>query len=394
MTIHWQDKFSARAAGLYGSMTRKLMHLLADPEVISFGGGLPAWELFPVDEVRAITDKLLSSDGPAVLQYNTSEGYEPLREAIAQRYRQRGFDITVDNVLIDTGSMQGIDLIGKLFLDQGDTIVVGEPTFLTALQAFTFYGARYLTVPLDDEGMQIERLPKLLARGDVKFIYIMPTFQNPSGRPLSLERHHRLVEIAAHYGVPIVEDNAYGELRYDGEALPALKALNSDGVMYLGSFSKVLSPGLRVGYIIAPKTMMEKLVYAKQAADLHTSILPQRIAHEFMVQELLDPHIQTIIAGYRQRRDAMLAALTCYFPPKIKWTRPSGGMFLWVELPSNLDTTELFERAVAAKVAYVPGANYFANGGGENTMRLNFSANRMEVIRQGIGRLASVITNS
>ena len=391
MMIPWQNKFSTRTEGLYGSMTRKLMHLLQDPEVISFGGGLPAWDLFPVAQVRAITDKLLDSDGPALLQYSASEGYGPLREAITQRYQQRGFDITIDNVLIDTGSMQGIDLIGKLFLDEGDKVVVGDPTFLTALQAFSFYGVRYLTIPLDDAGMQVERLPALLTEGEIKFIYIMPTFQNPSGQTLSLERRYQLVDIADHYGVPIVEDNAYGDLRYDGEPMPALKAINSDGVIYLGSFSKVLSPGLRVGYMIAPEAIMEKLVYAKQAADLHTSILPQRIAHEFMVQGLLEPHIQTIITGYRQRRDVMLTSLNRYFPSDVTWSQPAGGMFLWVELPPTQSATELFERAIAGKVAYVPGANYFANGGGENTMRLNFSANSVEMTQQGIRRLASVM---
>ena len=393
MNIHWQDKISSRGARLYGSMTRKLMHLLSDPEVISFGGGLPAWDLFPVEAVRAISDKLLRDDGPAVLQYSTSEGYGPLREAIVQRYRQRGFDISVKNVLIDTGSMQGIDLVSKLLLDQGDTVVVGDPTFLTALQAFGFYGARYLTLPLDDEGMQVEGLPALLAQGSVKFIYIMPTFQNPSGRTLSLARRRQLVATAAQYGVPIVEDDAYGELRYEGEALPALKSLNSDGVIYLGSFSKVLSPGLRVGFMIAPDAIMEKLVFAKQVADLHTSILPQRIAHEFMIQGLLDPHIQTIITEYRSRRDAMGAALTEHLPATARWTPPAGGMFLWLELPPPLVAAELFEHAVEAKVVYVPGANYFANGGGENTLRLNFSANRAERTRLGVQRLASVIAD-
>jgi 2-aminoadipate transaminase len=302
----------------------------------------------------------------------------------------------VENVIIDTGSMQGIDLAGKLMLDPGDTVVLGDPTFLTALQAFSFYRAKYLTVPLDDEGMQVDLLPEILETNSPKFIYIMPTFQNPTGRTLSLERRQRLVEIASHYRVPIVEDDAYGELRYDGDPLPTLKSLDKEGiVIYLGSFSKTLSPGLRVGFIIAPTALMEKLVFAKQAADLHTSLLPQRIACEFLSRDLLDPHIKTIIRNYRQRRDAMLEALDQHFPDdtisRISWTRPEGGIFLWVTLPAGMDAGQLFEQAVAEKVVYVPGSNYFANGGGEGTMRLNFSAYDEETITLGIKRLARVI---
>lgn len=392
MTVDWGKQLSRRSEGLYGSMTRMLMHVMSDPEIISFGGGLPAWDLFPVARVRQVVDRLLAEDGPAVLQYSTSEGYLPLREQIVERYRPRGFDITVENVIIDTGSMQGIDLVAKLLLDEGDAVVVGDPTFLTALQAFSFYRARYVTVPLDDQGMQVDQLPSILQEHDVKFIYIMPTFQNPSGLTLSLPRRRKLVQIAARYGVPIIEDDAYGELRFDGAALPPLKALDEqEVVIYLGSFSKVLSPGLRVGFMIAPTPIMEKLVYAKQAADLHTSVLPQRIAHEFLRQGLLDPHIQKIIDSYRCRRDAMLEAMTRLFPPGVRWSRPEGGIFLWVTLPAGMDAGQLFERAVAQRVVYVPGANYFANGGGENTMRLNFSANQVDMTAEGVARLARAI---
>jgi DNA-binding transcriptional MocR family regulator len=373
-------------------MTRKLMHVMADPDVISFGGGLPAWDLFPVDEVRRVADELLAGDGPAILQYSTSEGYLPFREAICQRYRARGFEINVDNIVIDTGSMQGIDLAAKLLLDEGDTVLVGDPTFLTALQAFAYYRVNYVTVPMDEHGIVVDKLPQILEQQDVKLIYTMPTFQNPSGRTLSLARRRQLVRIAAHFEVPIIEDDAYGDLRYEGEPLPALKALDeADQIIYLGSFSKSLSPGLRVGFIAAPSAIMEKLVYAKQAADLHTSVLPQRIAHEFLRQDLLDPHIKRMIGSYRSRRDAMLAAMKQQFPASVDWTRPEGGIFLWVTLPDGVDTGLLFDRAVEEKVVYVPGANYYAAGGGENTMRLNFSANREEIIAEGIRRLAIVL---
>ncbi len=390
--IDWQSIFSKRAQGLYGSMTRKLMHVMADPEIISFGGGLPAWDLFPVTRVRQVCDELLAEDGPAVLQYSTSEGYLPFRQALAERYQERGCRISVENVIIDTGSMQGIDLMAKLTLDRGDAVLLGDPTFLTALQAFSSYRATYLTVPLDDEGMQVDRLPEILEHNRVKFIYIMPTFQNPSGRTLSLERRRKLVAIAGRYGVPILEDDSYGELRYDGQHLPTLKALDEAGVVvYLGSFSKILSPGLRVGFILAPDAMLEKLVFAKQAADLHTSVLPQRIAHEFLKQDLLDDHIQTIIANYRQRRDAMLSAMERFFPDGVRWTRPEGGIFLWVTLPEGRDAAELFDRALEHKVVFVPGGNYYANGGGENSMRLNFSAYKPERIAEGIERLGKAI---
>jgi 2-aminoadipate transaminase len=395
MTFEWEMKYCERASCMYGSMTRRLMHLVADPEVISFGGGLPAWELFPIEQVKEVTISILDSDGPAALQYGTSEGYKPLRQAVADRYRKRGFDITEDNVLITCGSQQGIDLVSKLFLDKGAIVVVGDPTFLTALQAFSLFQAQCLTVPLDEEGMRVDLLPGILEKNDVKFIYVMPNFQNPSGVTLSLERRRRLVKTAQQYRVPILEDDAYGELCYSGEALPALKALDKgQQVIYLGSFSKVLSPGLRVSALIAPDGVMEKLVFAKQAADLHTDNLAQRIACEFLRRNLLDPHIQVIINSYRKRRDAMLQAMERYFPAGVSWTKPDGGIFLWVTLPQGMDAMELFEKAVQAKVAYVPGSCYYANGGGDNNMRLNFSACNEEKIELGMQRLARVIADN
>jgi DNA-binding transcriptional MocR family regulator len=395
MTFEWEMKYCERASCMYGSMTRQLMHLIADPEVISFGGGLPAWELFPVEQVKEVTNYILDSDGPAALQYGTSEGYKPLRQAVAERYRKKGFDITEDNVLITCGSQQGIDLVSKLFLDKGATLVVGDPTFLMALQTFSLFQAECLTVPLDEEGMRVGLLPEILEQNDVKFIYVMPNFQNPSGVTLSLERRKRLVEIAQRYGVPILEDDAYGELRYSGEALPALKVLDKgQQVIYLGSFSKVLSPGLRVSALVAPDGVMEKLVFAKQAADLHTDNLAQRIVYEFLCRDLLDPHIQVIINSYRKRRDAMLQAMERYFRAGVSWTKPDGGIFLWVTLPQGMDAMGLFEKAIQAKVAYVPGSCYYANGGGDNSMRVNFSACDEGKIEVGIQRLAKVITEN
>ncbi|WP_419661312.1 aminotransferase, class I/II [Desulfosarcina variabilis str. Montpellier] len=334
MAINWESKYCERANGIYGSMTRQLMHLIANPEVISFGGGLPASELFPVDQVKAITHDVLDQKGMAVLQYGTSEGYEPLRQAVVERYNQRGFGIGLENVLITSGAQQGIDLVSKLFVGKGDLIVVGDPTFLTALQTFNLFQADYLTVPVDAEGMQVERLPGILEARNVKFIYIMPNFQNPSGATLSLERRRQVMEIVRYYQVPVVEDDAYGELRYDGEHLPALKSMDPDGqVIYLGSFSKVLSPGIRVSALIAEKNLMEKLVFAKQAADLHTDNLAQHIIYEFMRRDWLDGHIARLIDFYRKRRDAMIQAMTTYLPAKVTWTTPKAGFFCGPRCP-------------------------------------------------------------
>jgi 2-aminoadipate transaminase len=388
----WEAKYCGRVARMYGSMTRELMHLIADPEVISFGGGMPAWDLLPVETVKDVVGEILDDEGPEALQYGASEGYEPLRVAVAERHARRGFDIGKDNVLITSGSQQGIDLVSKLFLDDGSIVLVEDPTFLTALQAFSLFQATYLTVPIDEEGMRVDLLPEMLARHDVKFIYVMPNFQNPSGVTLSLERRWELLDVAQRYGVPIVEDDAYGELRYSGDPIPALKQLDqAEQVIYLASFSKVLSPGLRVSALIAPEGVMEKLVFAKQAADLHTDNLAQRIAYGFLERSLLDPHIGAIITTYRNRRDAMLEAMERYFPSGVGWTRPEGGIFLWVTLPEGVDTMELFRQSVEAKVAYVPGSCYYAQGGGQNKMRLNFSACGERKIELGIRRLARLL---
>jgi DNA-binding transcriptional MocR family regulator len=392
MTVEWEKKFCERAHGMFGSMTRRLMHLIADPGVISFGGGLPAGELFPAERIKEITDDILAASGPSVLQYGTSEGYGPLRRAVAERYRRYGFAVDRKNVLITSGAQQGIDLVSKLFIGKGDTVVVGDPTFLTALQGFGLFQANCFPVPLDREGMRVDLLPDILEHHPVKLIYVMPNFQNPSGITLSLSRRKSLMDIARRYQVPIVEDDAYGELRYGGSPLPALKAMDTENhVIYLGSFSKVLSPGIRVSALIAPEDIMEKLVFAKQAADLHTDNLAQRIVFEFLQRDLLDPHIRYIVNGNRKRRDAMLRAMDKHLPGEMRWIEPDGGIFIWAALPRGLDAMALFKAAIEAKVAYVPGSCYFAKGGGDTNIRLNFTACNEEKIEAGIQRLAGVI---
>ncbi len=391
--VDWETKYCERAGCIFGSMTRKLMHLIADPEIISFGGGLPAWEMLPTDQVREITDYVLTNHGAATLQYGTSEGYMPLRQAIAERYRAKGFTLDAENVLITSGAQQGIDLVSKLFIGKGDKIILGDPTFLTALQTFSLFQASYVTVPLDKDGMQVELLPEVLRSQPIKFIYVMPNYQNPSGATLSLERRKLLIEIANRYQVPILEDDAYGELCYNGEKLPTLKSMDTEGlVIYLGSFSKVLSPGIRVSALIAERNLMEKLVFTKQAADLHSDNLAQQITFEFMQRGWLDPHIEKIIDLYRDRRDAMSRAMQQYLPADVRWHTPDGGLFLWPTLPPGFDASVLFEKAVEKKVAYVPGVCYHANGGGESNFRLNFSSCNEETIELGIQRLALAIT--
>jgi 2-aminoadipate transaminase len=317
-----------------------------------------------------------------------------------------GIRVGPDNVLITTGSQQALDLIGKLFINPGDHVLTEAPTFLGALQAFTAYQAEYLPVPIDDEGMRMDLLEDAL-RGCPKFIYVLPNFQNPTGVTLSLARRHRLVELASHYGVPIVEDDPYGQLRYEGEHLPPIVKLDAEfhgcangerafrgDVLYLGTLSKILAPGFRVGWIVAPEDVISRLVMLKQGADLHTSTFAQMVAYETARGGFLDRHVRTIRAVYRQRRDAMLRALDLHFPAEVTWTQPQGGLFLWASLPPGMDASALLGEALRRKVAFVPGASFFPAGGGAETFRLNFSYCTPPLIEEGVQRLAAVMHDS
>lgn len=307
--------------------------------------------------------------------------------------RKYGIPAVLGNVLLTNGSQQALDLVGKVFIDEGDTIVVGRPTYLGALQAWNVYGPRYITVPLDDDGMQVEQLDGILKREKVKFIYILPNFHNPAGVTLSLERRHKLVKIAAKYGVFIVEDDPYGQLRYEGEDIIPIIALHKENTIYLSTFSKTLSPGIRLGWIVAPERVIVKLVQAKQGADLHTSTFVQYIAADICNRGILKRHVKDIRRIYRERRDVMLAAMEKHFPPGVTWTRPQGGLFLWVILPEHVDTEKLLQEALKEKVAFVPGTVFFAPGeaDGRNCMRLNFSNASPEMIEEGIERLGKVL---
>jgi 2-aminoadipate transaminase len=397
MPVLWQQLYASRAEGMRASDIREILKVTAQPEVISLAGGLPAPELFPIDEYRRAFEWVLEADGAVALQYGPSEGYRPLRQFLAQRLTRFGISCTADDVLITNGSQQALDLIAKILLDPGDRIVVERPTYLGALQAFNQYQARYAVVGMDNDGMQVDDVERLLTGGGardqrIKFIYAIPTFQNPTGRSMSLERRQRLVELASHYGVPIVEDDPYGELRYEGEHLPTLKALDTTGcVIYLGTFSKILAPGLRLGWIVAAPDVLEVLLHGKQPTDLHTGMAQQMATFEVCKGGFVDGQVERIKAFYKERRDVMLRAIEEHFPPDAHYTRPAGGLFVWAELPHTVDTRELLIDAVKEKVAFVPGQGFHPDNSGTNTMRLNFSNVPPEQLQEGVRRLGNAI---
>jgi 2-aminoadipate transaminase len=379
------------------SVIRELLKFTEQPDIISFAGGLPAPEVFPLKEFQEACNQVLKEHGAYALQYGTTEGYLPLREMIARHNSRYNVRVTAENIMITSGSQQALDFIGRLFINRGDYIVVESPTYLGALQAWNAYGAQYISVPSDENGMIMDYLEEALRIGP-KFIYILPNFQNPSGSTLSLERRKRLVLLADQYGVPIVEDDPYGQLRFDGDHIPSVASLDSSyrnedngeytgNVIYLSTFSKLLAPGLRLAWVIAPPKVIRKLVMSKQAADLHTSTFNQYVAHEVAKGGFLDEHVKVIRATYKERRDVMIEMMEEMFPPEVTWSKPLGGMFLWGVLPEHIDAAEVLKVAVERKVAFVPGASFHPNGGGKNTMRLNFSFSTPEVIREGITRL-------
>jgi 2-aminoadipate transaminase len=377
--------FSQRAQKLTSSAIREILKVTERPEVISFAGGLPSPATFPVERLQAACVDVLTNAPAPALQYGPTEGYLPLREWVAARY-----NVSTDNVLITTGSQQGLDLLGKVLIDVGSRVLVETPTYLGALQAFSLSEPSFVSVPSDDEGVVPEELTAELTDG-ARFLYCLPNFQNPTGRRLPVERRRKLARIAADAGLLLLEDDPYGALAYQGEQLPTLYSMNPDGVVHMGSFSKVLAPGLRVGYLIAPEMLHRKLVQAKQAADLHTPSFTQRIVHEVIKGGFLDEHIPKVRALYGAQCQAMLEALRKYFPPSVTWNQPEGGMFIWVKLPEHVDGMQLLDKAIAQNVAFVPGAPFFANEPQTNTLRLSFVTVPKEKIFEGIERLGQII---
>jgi 2-aminoadipate transaminase len=393
MSVSWTSLLADRTGRMKASDIRELLKLTARPEIISLAGGLPAPELFPIDEYRRAFEWVLETQGSAALQYSASEGYTPLRDFLAQRMTRLGIPAEGSDVLITNGSQQGLDLVGKIFLNPGDAVCLENPSYMGAIQAFDSYQADYVIVPMDDDGMRSQELDGILKkRNDVKFIYALPNFQNPSGRTMSRERREILVETARRHGIPIVEDDPYGELRFEGEAPPSLRSLWPEGVIYLGTFSKILAPGFRLGWIVTPSAVSDEILFGKQPVDLHTSSASQMATYEVCKQDgFLDAHIEKIREVYRERRDVMLRALEAHFPEGCTWTRSQGGLFVWAEVPPSIDTRELLVEALQENVAFVPGQSFHADRSGHNTMRLNFSNVPPERIEEGIERLGRAI---
>lgn len=385
--IQWH--FAKRAQQLQSSVIREILKITMRPEIISFAGGLPSPATFPVERMKAAFDSVLSSQGKVALQYGPTDGYLPLREWIANSLSTDGAKILPDQVLMTSGSQQGLDLLGKVLIDEGSKVLVETPSYLGALQAFSVYGPEFVSVPTDDHGLLPEAVGAI-GQG-ASMLYALPNFQNPTGRCLSIERRAALVETCARLGLPLIEDDPYGALSYRGEPLPKMLTMNPGGVIYMGSFSKVLTPGIRLGYVVAPVPLVRKLEQAKQAADLHTAQLTQMVVYEVIKDGFLGEHIPTIRKLYSDQCQAMLAALTEFFPPSVTWTKPEGGMFIWLTLPKHIDSMQLLDEAIAQNVAFVPGAPFYANAPEKNTLRLSFVTVSPQRIREGVAKLGKLI---
>lgn len=382
--------FAERVNLMQSSAIREILKVTEQPEMISFAGGLPAPELFPLAEMREAFNHVLSSDA-SVLQYSTTEGYLPLREYIQQRMQDKGISTTPGNILITNGSQQALDLLAKLLINPGDVVLVEKPSYLGALQVFRSYQPQFMDIPTDDEGIQVAALEQAIKEHKPKFIYLTPTFKNPTGVTLSSERRRAVAKIVQENEVLLIEDDPYGELRFYGEPVPPIKSYDETGwVVYLSTFSKTIAPGLRLGWVVADEELMKKLVLAKQGTDLHTGTLVQRAAHYYLTNYNVSDHVQKICLEYGRRRDVMLKEMAECFPSSVSWTKPQGGMFLWVTLPEHLDSVKLLTRAIEEKVAYVPGAPFYSKDACFNTLRLNYSNSTPDKIKSGIRRLAKI----
>ncbi len=393
--LDWTPHLAARTEGMKSSAIRELLKLTQEPDIISLAGGMPAPEFFPLREIEQSCQRVIREDGGRALQYSATEGYGPLKEYLADSMHKYGVPAVPGNVLLTNGSQQALDLIGKLFIETGDYVMTSRPTYLGAIQAWNAYGARYHTVNLDDGGMVVDEVEhaydKVLADfgKPPKFIYVLPNFHNPAGTTMSLQRRQQLAEIATRLDLIVVEDDPYGQLRYEGDDVLPICTLIPERTVYLGTFSKTMAPGLRLGWIVCPETLMQRFVQAKQGCDLHTGTLVQYIAADMCERGLLKPHIKRLREHYKERRDTMLDALTEFWPDGSSWTHPQGGLFLWARVPESIDTTDFLNQvALKEKVAYVPGISFYPNqDGGHNAMRLNFSFSSPELIAEGISRL-------
>jgi 2-aminoadipate transaminase len=392
--------FSINVTGLKKSVIRELLKLTQKPEIISFAGGLPCPGTFPVRQTAELTQELIASNGSEILQYSTTEGDPQLKEAIVEFMAKDHIKVNADQILITSGAQQGLDLIGKVFVNRHNPVIIGRPSYVGAIGAFRSYAAHFIGIDLDDQGLRMDQMKQCLHRmrleGNLpKFIYTVPDFQNPAGVTLSLERRRKLLDMAREYQVLVVEDTPYRHLRYVNESIPTLYQLDEGGgyVISIHTFSKILFPGLRLGWIMASPLILEKFIIAKQSMDLCTSALSQAIAYEFFRRDWMDSHIQENVELYRRKRQVMLQSLETHMPdhPDICWTRPDGGLFLWVTLPDSLDVDHLFYQALEENVAYVAGSGFYTDDGGRTSMRLNFSYPSEKEIEEGVKRLSRVI---
>lgn len=384
--------FSDRISDVPRSFIREILKVAIDPSVISFAGGLPNRDLFPVADLQAAANRIFETAGRDALQYANSEGYLPLREWISDRYRERqALDVPVDNILITTGSQQGLDLLGKTLVNQGDDVVIEEPGYLGAIQAFAIYRPAWQPVAVDEVGMDVDRLRDVMECCQPKLIYTVPNFQNPGGFTYSDANRRAIADVVDGSRTLLIQDDPYGELRFSGEPVPSFRHYLPDNTILLGSFSKIVAPGLRIGWLVAPDAIITKLIVAKQASDLHTNVLSQRIIHQYLLDSEVDAHIAKIVNVYGRQRDAMIACIIEEMPSDVRFTRPEGGMFLWTTLPDGISSMTLFEKAIEQKVAFVPGDPFYVNSSQTSTLRLNFSCVDEATIETGIKRLGDAV---
>ena len=400
-SLTWETRYARRAASVSSSAIRELLKVVQTPGMLSLAGGMPPPELFPIQAVQAACQHVLSERGREAMQYGITEGYAPLRQFVVEWMSRSSLQLDESNVLITSGGMQGLDLVGRLLINPGDPIIVESPTFLGALQSFTINQAQFLPVPTDEEGIVPTHLEAALKKRPA-LVYLIPTFQNPTGITLSARRRREIIELADRYQTPIIEDDPYSHLRVEGEEVTPLIRLDAEtrgstggglqsNVIYVGTFSKILGPGLRVGWLVGPAVVIRQLTILKQGVDVHTGVLAQMIVHQVTQDDFLVGHVERLRAALRLRRDAMLDALERHFPPGVQWTRPEGGLFLWVTLPPEMDATELLTEAIKAKVAFVPGRPFYADESGQHTLRLSFSYPTPEQIQIAIERLGKIL---
>jgi len=400
-SLTWETRYARRAASVSSSAIRELLKVVQTPGMLSLAGGMPPPELFPIQAMQAACQHVLSERGREAMQYGITEGYAPLRQFVVEWMSRSGLQLDESNVLITSGGMQGLDLVGRLLINPGDSITVESPTFLGALQTFTINQAQFLPVPTDEEGILPVHLEAALQKRPA-LVYLIPTFQNPTGITLSARRRREIVELADRYQTPIIEDDPYSHLRVEGEEVSPLIRLDAEmrgstgggllgNVIYVGTFSKILGPGLRVGWLVGPAMVIRQLTILKQGVDVHTGVLAQMIVHQVTQDDFLVGHVERLRTALRLRRDAMLDALERHFPPGVQWTRPEGGLFLWVTLPPEMDATELLAEAIESKVAFVPGRPFYADESGQHTLRLSFSYPTPEQIEIAIERLGKIL---